>query len=324
MTIVEACESKTNFTPEFPMGWYSVERSHQLAVGEVKPVQAFDRELVLYRTRSGRAVLQDAFCPHLGAHLGYKGRVVGESVRCPFHGWQFGADDGKCVKIPYCDEIPERAQIRTWHVEEKNGEVYMWFHPENTSPEWGLPELPELGDPNWTAPRYTEHLVPAHVQDICENSCDPVHFQYVHKQMSVPASTVTIDDDGRTMHLHSDMSNADYPSHLHAITYSPGFALVRTTYGPNAEMIMYNSAQPINRNETRMRWTLLVRREIEDAVGDDVMTGIIEGLNDDYPIWANKVHKHRPVLCKEDKTLVLFRKWVRQFYLTSSDKREIA
>ena len=37
MTIVEACESKTNTTPDFPMGWFSVERSHELAVGEVKP-----------------------------------------------------------------------------------------------------------------------------------------------------------------------------------------------------------------------------------------------------------------------------------------------
>ncbi|MEZ5570454.1 MAG: Rieske 2Fe-2S domain-containing protein [Halioglobus sp.] len=324
MTIVEACESRTNATPEFPMGWYSVARSHELHVGEVKPVQAFDRELVLYRTRSGQVALQDAFCPHLGAHLGYKGRVVGESVRCPFHGWQFGAEDGKCVKIPYCEEIPERARLRTWQTEEKNGEVYVWFHPENTEAKWALPDLPELGDPNWTAPRYTEHLVPAHVQDICENSCDPVHFQFVHGQMAVPDSSVSIDADGRTMHLHSEMSDADYPSHLHATTFSPGFALVRTTYGPNAEMIMYNSAQPINRNETMMRWTLIVRREIEDAVGDDVMNGIIDGLSDDYPIWANKVHKHRPVFCKEDKTLVMFRKWVRQFYLTSKDQREIA
>jgi phenylpropionate dioxygenase-like ring-hydroxylating dioxygenase large terminal subunit len=324
MTIIETCESRTNRTPDFPMGWYSVARSHELTVGEVRPVQAFDRELVLYRTRSGRAALQDAFCPHLGAHLGHQGRVVGESVRCPFHGWQFSAEDGRCVKIPYCDEIPERARIRTWHCEEKNGEVYIWFHPENTPPQWALPELPELGNPHWTAPRYTEHLVPAHVQDICENSCDPVHFQYVHGQIAVPDSSVSIDADGRTMHLHSEMANADYPGHLHATTYSPGFAMVRTTYGPNAEMIMYNSAQPIDHHKTLMRWTLIVRREIEDAVGDDVMNGIISGLNDDYPIWANKVHKHRPVFCKEDKTLVQFRKWVRQFYITSNDKREIA
>ena len=324
MTIVESCESITNTTPDFPMGWFSVERSHELAVGEVKAVKAFDRELVLYRTRSGRPVLQDAYCPHLGAHLGHEGRVVGESIRCPFHGWQYSAEDGMCNHIPYCDEIPERAQVRTWHVQEKNGEVNVWFHPENSPPQWELPDLPELGDPAWTEPRYTEHLVPAHVQDICENSCDPVHFQYVHGNKAVPDSTVTIDPDGRTMHLHSDMADADFPGHLHAITYSPGFAMVRNTYGPGAEMIMYNSPQPIDGHTTFMRWTLIVRREIEDQAGDDVMKGIIAGINDDYPIWANKVHKRRPVFCKGDETLVTFRKWVRQFYTTSQDKREIA
>ena len=51
MSIVEPCESRTNTTPEFPMGWYSVARSQELLVGEVKQVQAFDRELALYRTR---------------------------------------------------------------------------------------------------------------------------------------------------------------------------------------------------------------------------------------------------------------------------------
>ena len=192
MSIVDACESKTNVTPEFPMGWFSVARSHELQVGEVKQVQAFDRELVLYRTRSGVPVLQDAYCPHLGANLAVGGRVVGESIRCPFHGWRFGAE-GKCEEIPYCEEIPERARLRTWHTEEKNGEVYVWFHPENTAPQWELPELPELGDPNWTSPRYAEFLVPAHVQDIAENSCDPVHFQYVHRQPDVPPSEVTIE-----------------------------------------------------------------------------------------------------------------------------------
>ena len=318
MTRVEPCQMQTNVTPDFPMGWFSVSRSHELAVGEVQQVQAFDREMALYRTRSGVAVLQDAYCPHLGANLGVEGRVVGESIRCPFHGWRF-ATDGNCVEIPYCDDIPERAQIRIWHTQEKNGEIYVWYHPENTAPQWELPELPELDDDNWTTPRYTEFLVPAHVQDIAENSCDPVHFQYVHRQMDVPPSKVTIEDNGRLLHLHSDMSNNDIPSQLHATVYSPGFAMVRNTYGPGAEMVMYNSAQPISRHETKMRWTLTVRREIEDLAGDDVMRGIIEGLSDDYPIWANKVHKQRPVFCKGDETLVMFRKWVRQFYIDQKE-----
>jgi phenylpropionate dioxygenase-like ring-hydroxylating dioxygenase large terminal subunit len=304
------------------MGWYSVVRSHELGVGDVQVVQAFDREMVVYRTRSGKAALHDAFCPHLGAHMGHEGRVVGESIRCPFHGWQFNAEDGKCSHIPYCDDIPERAAVRNWPVQEKNGEVYVWFHPENTEPQWDLPDLPELNDPNWSEAKYTEHRVPAHVQDICENSCDPVHFQYVHRQKNVPEANVSVDEDGRTMHLHAEMVDADVPGHLHATTFSPGFALVRTTYGPNAEMIMYNSAQPVSRHETFMRWTLLVRKEIEDAVGDDAMRNIISGLSDDYPVWANKVHKHKPVFCRGDDSLVTFRKWVRQFYITPQHKGE--
>ncbi|WP_116368145.1 Rieske 2Fe-2S domain-containing protein [Parahaliea mediterranea] len=318
--IIAACESKTNTTPDFPMGWYSVSRSHELQVGEVKRVHAFDRELALYRTRTGKAVLQDAFCPHLGAHLGVEGRVVGESLQCPFHGWRFDMS-GKCVEIPYCDEIPDRAQIRMWPVEEKNGEIYIWFHPENTAPQFPLPDLVELDDDNWTPPRYAEFEVPAHIQDIAENSCDPVHFQYVHKQMHTPQSTVTIDDDGRTLHLRSDMKDTDFPNQLHATVFQPGLALVRTTYAPEAQMVVYNSAQPIDRHTTLLRWTLTVRREIEDMAGDAVMNGIIEGLSQDHPIWANKVHKHKPLFCRGDETLVLFRKWVRQFYV---DVREVA
>ncbi|HBX73686.1 MAG TPA: FeS-binding protein, partial [Halieaceae bacterium] len=184
---------------------------------------------------------------------------------------------------------------------------------------WPLPQLLELSDEHWTAPRYAEFEVPAHIQDIAENSCDPVHFRYVHKQPDVPPSEVTIDEDGRTLHLRSDSSQSQFPSQLHAMVLNPGLAVVRTSYGPNAEMVVYNSAQPIDRHTTLLRWTLTVRREIEDLAGDDVMKGIIAGIQDDYPIWANKVHKHKPVFCREDKTLVMYRKWVRQFYINAED-----
>ena len=41
MSIVEACESRTNTTPDFPMGWYTVGRSHELQIGDVTNVTAF-------------------------------------------------------------------------------------------------------------------------------------------------------------------------------------------------------------------------------------------------------------------------------------------
>ena len=42
----------------------------------------------------------DAYCPHLGAHLAEGGRVQGESVRCPFHAWEFDGASGE----PYTED----------------------------------------------------------------------------------------------------------------------------------------------------------------------------------------------------------------------------
>jgi len=316
MELIAVCDSKTNTAPDFPMGWWSLARSHELQVGEVKAVSALDRDLVLYRTRSGAVRVHDAYCPHLGAHLGVNGRVVGESIQCPFHGWQFGAD-GACQHIPYCEDIPSRAKVTNWPTSEVNGEIYMWFHPTGEAPMWEVPVIDQLNNDGWTAPRQVEFTIPVHIQDIAENSCDPEHFQYVHKQNETPPSSVTVEDDG-AVHLHADMNANGIPGHLHATMFQPGLARVQTSYGPGAEMIVYNSAQPITQDETLLRWTLTVCKDIEDLAGDAVMNGIIDGLQDDYPIWKHKVHRRHRIFCKGDETLVLFRKWVRRFYLESS------
>lgn len=91
--------------PGYPRGWFVIGISNELAPGDVRPIKYFGREMVLYRSESGKAVVHDAFCPHLGAHLGHGGRVVGESIVCPFHAWRFD-ESGKCVEVPYAKRIP--------------------------------------------------------------------------------------------------------------------------------------------------------------------------------------------------------------------------
>lgn len=58
----------------------------------------------MFRGQDGEAYVVDAYCPHLGANLAVGGRVVGNCIECPFHGWQFRGNDGKCVKIPYAEK----------------------------------------------------------------------------------------------------------------------------------------------------------------------------------------------------------------------------
>ena len=124
-----------------PNGWFAVEWSRDLHEGDVRPLEYFGEELVLFRTRSGEARVLDAFCPHLGAHLGHGGRVMGETIRCPFHAWQYDGQSGECVHIPYCERIPRQARVRSWEVQEKNGMVFVWHHVEGKPPEWDFPCL---------------------------------------------------------------------------------------------------------------------------------------------------------------------------------------
>lgn len=113
------------------------------------PLKYFGKELVLYRTEGGEACLVDAYCPHLGAHLGYGGHVDGECLICPFHQWQFN-QKGQCVNIPYAKKIPPRAQLITWPLQETHGLIIAWHHPSKTQPDWEVPALIEINNPAWT------------------------------------------------------------------------------------------------------------------------------------------------------------------------------
>ena len=77
-----------NFPYEKPASsWYQVAWADDVPPGTTRPLQYFGEELVLWRGHDGVLRLFDAFCPHLGAHMGYGGWVEGrDELVCPFHG----------------------------------------------------------------------------------------------------------------------------------------------------------------------------------------------------------------------------------------------
>ena len=107
--------SKRIDLPPYPRGWFAVGISSELDVGQVEAVEYFGEQLVLFRKADGTPALLDAYCPHLGAHLGHGGTVRGEELVCPFHGWGFTAD-GTCTSMPYGKRIPKTARTRSYPV----------------------------------------------------------------------------------------------------------------------------------------------------------------------------------------------------------------
>ena len=94
-----------------PDGWYAVALSEEIATGEARPLACLGEDLVLMRAESGEARVFEAWCPHLGAHLGHGGMVEGENLVCPFHGWTYGSDG----QWP-CSLLVEQATRILWGV----------------------------------------------------------------------------------------------------------------------------------------------------------------------------------------------------------------
>lgn len=173
----------------YPRGWFQVAWADTVAPGQLVTLRYFGEDLVCFRTASGRLSVLDAYCQHLGAHLGVGGTVEGEEIKCPWHGWQWGTD-GCNTLIPYsADQKKSKVRIKSWPVREWYGIVLVWHDPEGGEPQWEPPTVAELESPDWypiTEDSRTVHRIKAHPQMVLENAADPFHIPYVHGATEAP------------------------------------------------------------------------------------------------------------------------------------------
>lgn len=119
--------------------WYVAARTEEITT-EPLGRKLLNRDLVLFRSDTGELNALGAMCAHRGADLS-KGQVIGKSIQCPWHGWQYDGT-GKCDAIPSigeCGKIPNGARVPSYPVHEAQGYVYVWMQPDK-SPTWHPPE----------------------------------------------------------------------------------------------------------------------------------------------------------------------------------------
>jgi 3-ketosteroid 9alpha-monooxygenase subunit A len=305
------------YTPAIPNGWFQVAYSDELAPGAVMPLAYFGSSLVLFRTEAGEAKVLDAFCPHLGAHLGHGGKVEGACIRCPFHAWKFDGE-GRCTEIPYAQKIPPKAKLRTWHIHEVAGLIMVWHHAAGRPPEWSLPEVPEYGDASWTDYERRRWTVRTRNQEMAENAVDSAHFRYVHGTSNMPQSQAEV--QGHVLRVFSNTGmetpRGSVAGSVESLSYGFGFGTVR--FQGVIETLLVSSVTPIDGERVDVRFAFSVKKlagaEITRGVGAAFINEVSRQLEQDIPIWEHKTQWERPVLCDGDGPVGLFRKWSRQFY----------
>jgi nitrite reductase/ring-hydroxylating ferredoxin subunit len=158
--------------------WWPVALSSK--VGEPFRTTLVDVPLVVYRGEDGVARVASNVCPHRWASLG-DGRVVGNSIACPYHGWQWDGGTGRCTHIPSLEadsQIPAGAQLKTYPAVERWGFVWTCLadDPAGSVP---APDWPWLNDREWLTGAGTSD-VESNVLFVQENFRDVAHFHFVH------------------------------------------------------------------------------------------------------------------------------------------------
>ncbi|WP_169816355.1 Rieske 2Fe-2S domain-containing protein [Nocardia miyunensis] len=324
----------------FPTGWYQIGYSAELARGEVKAAKYFDRELVMFRTESGALSLLDAYCPHLGAHLGYGGAVRGECIECPFHGWQWRRDGG-LGKIPYDTDAERRVGISAWPVREQAGLMLTWYDAFGREPFWEWPGITEFFDEDTFYPVYpqgADHIGVRKIipQSPVENTPDFEHFMWVHGAGRAGHSLMW---EEKEHYLHTRIGflfgagkkstwltpDGEVEGEIETEAWGLGLSNARFKLGDFITSQL-TATTPVDAEHSRLFDTITATREpgddgVEPTGRSGRMITFQKGqIRQDFDIWEHQRYvEHPPFAGREADAYAKFRRWSRQFYFDTED-----
>jgi len=318
-----------------PTGWFQVAWSDEIAVGAVHTMKYFGQEMVAWRAQSGRLTVMDAYCEHLGAHLGFGGTVHGEVLQCPFHGWQWN-HQGRNTCIPYEDRPNRGRRITTYPVIERNESVYIWHDVERREPFFDAPDVfAGFGDGVSPADYYPqqrlfEPTLEMHPQYVLENGVDVEHFRYVHDTPISPVFTrhdfdepVSFVDFTITFAGDDGQKIEDVTSGVEAINGGLGIAVTKSWGMIDNRTI--SAITPVDDATSDVRFMVYIGRPPGGSAGRDperarvraeqFAAEVIRQFRQDIHIWSHQRYSDPPALAGSELVgFTAIRTWAQQFY----------
>jgi 3-ketosteroid 9alpha-monooxygenase subunit A len=318
----------------FPRGWFVIAESKELT-DKPLPLRFFGKDFALYRGESGKVVLLDAYCPHMGTHLAASTSTVlsmagkqieGDSIRCPYHGWRFNAK-GECDDIPYFDgACPRSASLNSYTVVESMGCVMAWLDDEDWqgTPDYPAPFLEDWNDPSWV--RWSlDHCgeIAVHPQEILDNMADLHHLGPTH---GAPCEFFETEFRDHLYIQRQGGVHEDYGVRLESVTWytGPGILLSKQIIGDRTSYI-FIAHTPVDDGTVKVWHAVLYQSEHAIPDHDDKQNAreaqamALAALANDFSVWSNKRSAIRMIQLPTDGPFNMGRQWYGQFY-TSREK----
>lgn len=183
----------------FPQSWYPVSRSCDLKKGQHKVIKLFGHNWLLFRSHQGKAAVMERRCQHMGADLA-QGKVLGNTIQCPLHGWRYDSD-GECVHIPdYDDKLP-RVKLHSLVCEEHYGLIFAYW---GKKPLFPVPQPPHMTGSIASSPALTTRLDTDYLS-LSMNTFDTQHFERIHNRRYVRPPDI-VSENQHVLSIHFEVS----------------------------------------------------------------------------------------------------------------------
>ncbi len=314
----------------YARGWHCLGKASEFTQALIT-LNYFGKRLAAYRGHdSNKVIILDSYCPHMGADLS-RGKVEGDSLRCPFHSWRWGSN-GVCNDIPYAEHIPDKAIIGAYPTMELNGLLFVWHDPEGLPPiESQTPrKIDDYYTGEWSDWHIATFTIESNCRELVDNMADMAHFGPVHYS--------TVDNFKNIQNKHT---YTQFMSGGHEILADEGqkFTSIATYEGPSYmtttmtgsmeghEMVTHLLVAnvPITTEKFEIFLGVMLQKdaslsEAENAAMVAEYTQMsVDSFVQDVDIWNNKIRVDNPLMCDGDGPINMLRKWYAQFYMDRAD-----
>lgn len=299
--------------------WYVAAWGRELA-DKPLPVSILGESVVLFRGKEGRAAALADKCPHRRLPLSM-GRVRDGELECGYHGLTFDRT-GACTRAPCSAQIPDRAFVRAYPIEERYGLLWIWMGlPEQADASTIFP-VEHWGDPSWGCNEGGIMDVRCNYQHITDNLLDPSHVAWVHvssfASSACEATPVEVDSGANGVTVSRWMMDSDVPpfyapfvkfagrcdrKQQYEVRF-PSLALIKAVLVPGGSggegrplhadafvMDSYNFMTPVDEHRTRYYWFQMRNFAPGDAAVSEAMSAGVKAAFEEDRVILEAVDK---------------------------------
>ncbi len=229
------------------------------------------------------------------------------------------------MKVPYSTQTI-RDGLRLWPSCEVNHGIYVWTGSD--FPEYPLTPLPDI--PFFDGK--TEHIVSCLLQEMPENGSDIHHFNVLHKDFVhawIRPLTHTYEGEWKMSKVLKHIANLQFRTWLQLCGIDMKFTQVITNVeqiGPGIVHLTYH-IKPLRSKITIIQTVMPIGPYLNQfhhmAFSDSRCLHLMSKLllkatcaqvNRDVEIWNKKKFLMHPKLVREDRAIMQYRRWFKQFY----------